>query len=124
MWNKNEAGLGLGDGGDSNKQVGMMACKMTCNTYGMLWPRPTGQVELSQDLIHLLPGDISIAAVHATDANKELPDKLQTMIAQLRDIFKDYLYMMHPKYDKRSAGKNPFPSSKVFFLSSYIYLSR
>ena len=44
------------NGLDSNKQVGMMACKMTCNTYGMLWPLPTGQVELSQELIHLLPG--------------------------------------------------------------------
>ena len=95
------------------KQLGMMACKMTCNTYGMLWPQPTGQVELSEELIHLLPGDINIvvAPTKAALANQELflSDKVNTMIEELRKIFREYLYMMHPKY-KRGSGINPFPS--------------
>ena len=36
------------------------------------------------------------------------------MIGELRNIFKEYLYLMHPKYDKGS-GKNPFPSGKYNF---------
>lgn len=66
--------------------------------YGMLWPKPTGQVELSNELIHLLPGDISIVAGKEDD-----------IVEELRAIFKEYLYMMHPKYAKGS-GKSPFPS--------------
>ena len=60
-------------------------------------------------LIFLILGDINIAAT--TSANKDLSDKVQTMIGELRNIFKEYLYLMHPKYDKGS-GKNPFPSGK------------
>ena len=79
----------------------------------MLWPLPTGRVELSEELIHLLPGDINIvvAPTKAAFANQELflSDKVNTMIEELRKIFREYLYMMHPKY-KRGSGNNPFPS--------------
>ena len=88
-----------------------MACKMTCNSYGMLWPLPTGRVELSEELIHLLPGDINIAVAPADAEIKQEPftDKVNTMIGELRNIFREYLYMMHPKY-KIGSGINPFPS--------------
>ena len=35
----------------STPAQGLMACKMTCGKYGTLWPRPTGEVELSKDLV-------------------------------------------------------------------------
>ena len=60
-----------------------------------------------------LPGDINIAVAptKAAFANQELflSDKVNTMIEELRKIFREYLYMMHPKY-KRGSGINPFPS--------------
>lgn len=104
------------------KQIGMMACKMTCNTYGMLWPQPTGQVELSEELIHLLPGDINIAVAPATANQEPLSDKVNTMIGELRGIFREYLYMMHPKY-QRGSGNNPFPSAKSANASIRVVLS-
>ena len=100
--------------------------------YGMLWPKPTGQVELSNELIHLLPGDISIAA-RLSSADKdsqedeEDPSPLSepeavAMVEELRAIFKEYLYMMHPKYAKGS-GKNPFPSAQSANASINVFLN-
>jgi hypothetical protein len=39
---------------------GLNACKMTCGEAGLLWPRPTGQVQLSRDLVHFLPQDLKV----------------------------------------------------------------
>ena len=82
------------------------------------WALPQDVIRIdysSFNPIFLILGDINIAAT--TSANKDLSDKVQTMIGELRNIFKEYLYLMHPKYAKGS-GKNPFPSGKyrVFFL--------
>lgn len=98
--------------------------------YGMLWPKPTGQVELSNELIHLLPGDISIAARLSSadkDSQEEGPSPLSepeavAMVEELRAIFKEYLYMMHPKYAKGS-GKNPFPSAQSANASINVFLN-
>ena len=68
--------------------------------YGMLWPKPTGRVELSDDLIHLLPGDVSLVFVGTHDQT------VQRLLEELKAVFKEYLYMMHPKYHKGS-GKTP-----------------
>ena len=79
--------------------------------YGMLWPKPTGRVELSNELIHLLPGDISISAFGNQQDQQPLSSPL---LEELRPIFKEYLYMMHPKYasSKKKGQKNPFVSSQ------------
>ena len=34
---------------------GLQACKMTCGSKGTLWSAPTGLVQLSSDLVHLIP---------------------------------------------------------------------
>lgn len=72
----------------------------------------------SSNPILLILGDINIATT-TTSANKDLSDKVQTMIGELRNIFKEYLYLMHPKYAKGS-GKNPFPSGIYPFFSFLI----
>jgi hexosaminidase len=76
---------------------------MTCSKQSMLWPMPTGQVDLSEDLINFLPGDLAITVSKGTDF------AVQGLVLEMRDIFEEYLYMMHPRYIKAS-GKNPFPS--------------
>ena len=39
----------------STPAQGLMACKMTCGKFGTLWPKPTGEVELSKDLVNAFP---------------------------------------------------------------------
>ena len=37
----------------SKPAQGLLACKMTCGKYGTLWPQPTGDVQLSKDLVNM-----------------------------------------------------------------------
>ena len=83
----------------------MMECKMTCNPNGMLWPLPTGKIELSKELIHFYPGNLLIKV------SKDTPWNALTLAVQQIDIFKKYLYKMHPKYEPGS-GINPFSNSR------------
>ena len=82
------------------RQVGMNACKMTCNMYGMLWPKPTGEVELSKELLYLLPGDLTLGMDNDSPAN------LQPLVNTKRKIFREYLYLMHPNYNKGKCSKH------------------
>lgn len=93
------------DKSTGDPQVNMMACKMTCNNNGMLWPKPTGSVTLSNKLTNLLPGDISITVSQST------PFEVQGLILEFRDVFEEYLALMHPKYEANS-GRNPFASDR------------
>ena len=63
-------------------QVGIMACKMTCSQYAMLWPKPTGKVELSKHLINLMPGDILIRS--GANADPEV----KRMVNEFTNVFK------------------------------------
>ena len=83
----------------------MMECKMTCNSNGMLWPLPTGKIELSKELIHFYPGNLLIKV------SKDTPWNALTLAVQQIDIFKKYLYKMHPRYEPGS-GINPFSNSR------------
>ena len=89
----------------------MMECKMTCNPNGMLWPLPTGKIELSKELIHFYPGNLLIKV------SKDTPWNALTLAVQQIDIFKKYLYKMHPKYEPGS-GINPFSDSRDSMSSS------
>ena len=83
----------------------MMECKMTCNSNGMLWPLPTGKIELSKELVYFYPGNLLIKV------SKDTPWNALTLAVQQIDIFKKYLYKMHPKYQPGS-GINPFSNSR------------
>ena len=86
-------------------QVGMMECKMTCNPNGMLWPLPTGKVELSKELLHFYPGDLSI------EVDDDTSFEVYGLVSKFSNIFKDYLYQMHPNYDLNSKD-SPFSDGK------------
>jgi len=86
---------------DSKTVKGLNACKMTCSPHGSLWPTPTGGVEVSESLVHFLPQELRIVAVSAPS------DKVNKMVNQFTDVFREYLYMMHPDYE--GGYKNPFP---------------
>ena len=83
----------------------MMECKMTCNPNGMLWPLPTGKVELSKELLHFYPGDLSI------EVDDDTSFEVYGLVSKFSSIFKDYLYQMHPNYDLNSKG-SPFSDGK------------
>lgn len=38
----------------------MAACKISCDPYGTLWPRPTGRVELAGELVPIDPNNVEI----------------------------------------------------------------
>ena len=84
----------------AKKVQGLQACKMTCGSKGMLWPAPTGLVQLSPDLVNFIPQDFRIVSVSAPG------EKVSNMINQFADVFKEYLFMMSPDYE--GGYKNPF----------------
>lgn len=60
---------------DGDTQAGSLAsCKLTCNPYAMLWPRPRGDVKLSSNLVtfHLSELDVDVT----TAPNDEVPSLL------------------------------------------------
>jgi len=84
----------------AGKVQGLQACKMTCGAKGMLWPAPTGLVQLSPDLVNFIPQDFRVVSVSAPS------EAVSNMINQFADVFKEYLYKMSPDYD--GEYKNPF----------------
>ncbi|XP_018336049.1 chitooligosaccharidolytic beta-N-acetylglucosaminidase isoform X2 [Agrilus planipennis] len=47
------------------------ACRLICGQYGALWPRPTKDVDLSQDLININPSSISFQMLNAIDEARD-----------------------------------------------------
>lgn len=93
----------------ADKVQGLQACKMTCGSKGTLWPLPTGEVKLSQDLEHFLPQEFRLVSVIASN------DEVSKMVNQFFDVFKEYLYMNHPDYEggyKTPFTDTPFTSLK------------
>jgi len=84
----------------AEKVQGLNACKMTCSVRGNLWPAPTGAVEVSTSLVPFLPQELRLVAVSAPS------DKVNKWVNQFGDVFREYLYLMHPDYE--GDYKNPF----------------
>eukprot|EP00096_Caligus_rogercresseyi_P002999 TRINITY_DN1548_c0_g1_i2.p1 TRINITY_DN1548_c0_g1~~TRINITY_DN1548_c0_g1_i2.p1 ORF type:complete len:625 (-),score=121.67 TRINITY_DN1548_c0_g1_i2:79-1749(-) len=73
---------------------------MSCGSLGLLWPRPTGAVELSKDLIRLYPEDVSFIL------ESQVPKAPGRLLAQAQAIFKTYLRALFPEKSKvTSSGK-------------------
>jgi len=84
----------------AEKVQGLQACKMTCGMYGTLWPVPTGQTKLSQQLEHFLPKSLRVVSVSSPT------EEVSNMINQFVDVFREYLYLTHPDYE--GGYKDPF----------------
>ncbi|KAB0803918.1 hypothetical protein PPYR_00888 [Photinus pyralis] len=44
----------------ASKPISLAACKISCDPYGTLWPKPTGRVELGGQLVPINPNDIEV----------------------------------------------------------------
>ena len=82
---------------------GLAACKMTCDPRGTLWPSPTLETRLSQELLHFLPQQLKVVSVVSPS------EEVSNMVNRFADIFKEYLYLAHPDYE--GEYKNPFSES-------------
>ena len=82
---------------------GLAACKMTCDPRGTLWPSPTEETRLSQELLHFLPQQLKVVSVISPS------EEVSNMVNRFADIFKEYLYLSHPDYE--GEYKNPFSES-------------
>lgn len=87
----------------ATKVQSLMACKMTCDKAGVIWPAPTGQVSLSKKLLNFLPHNLKVVAVLSPS------EQVSNMVNQFVDVFREYLYMMSPEYE--GGYKNPFSES-------------
>ena len=87
----------------ASKVQSLMACKMTCDKAGVIWPAPTGQVSLSKELLNFLPHNLKVVAVMSPS------EKVSNMVNQFIDVFREYLYMMSPEYE--GGYKSPFSES-------------
>lgn len=79
---------------------GLNACKMTCSQKGNIWPAPTGSVSVSTGLVSFLPQELRLVSVVAPS------DQVSKWLNQFGDVFREYLYLMHPDY--QGGYKNPF----------------
>jgi len=98
----------------AEKVQGLQACKMTCSSKGTLWPAPTGLVQLSSDLVHFIPQDFRIVSVSTPN------EEVSNMVNQFADVFREYLYMMHPDYEgeyKNPFSETPFINEKTVQVS-------
>jgi len=91
----------------ADKVQGLQACKLTCGKDGSMWPAPSGLVQLSPDLVHFIPQEFRVVSVSTPS------EEVSNMINQFADVFKEYLYMMHPDYE--GGYKDPF--SETPFLT-------
>ena len=55
---------------------------MTCDPEGVIWPAPTGQLSLSQELINFLPQNLKVIKVVAPS------ETVSNMVNQAVDIFR------------------------------------
>ena len=83
----------------------LATCKMTCDPKGTIWPSPTGELKLSQELLQFLPEQFKVVSIISPS------DDVSKMVNRFVDIFKEYLYLSHPDYEggyKSPFGESPF----------------
>ena len=94
----------------------LMACKMTCDPAGVIWPAPSGHLSLSSDLLHFLPDKLQVTAVIAPS------EAVSNMINEFTEnVFREYLYMMSPEYE--GGFKNPFSASSFRLHEGSVHVS-
>jgi len=96
----------------------LAACKMTCDPKGSLWPSPTQELKLSQELVHFLPEQLKVVAVISPS------EEVSKMVNRFVDIFKEYLYLAHPDYEgdyKSPFSESPFTRDGSVSVSINVY---
>ncbi|GBP55572.1 Chitooligosaccharidolytic beta-N-acetylglucosaminidase [Eumeta japonica] len=99
-----------------NTALSLEACKMFCNEYGTLWPRPTGEISLGSHL-----AKININSIHVEITKRGKSDDLMNAAAQR---FKTLIPLVIPKGTMpKSSGKavvvylvNENPDEREFSL--------
>ena len=74
-------------------------CKLTCEKFATLWPRPTGKVILSKSLVKIVPKSVSFD-LDQMKTKEPFLDPIVPMLEELEGIFKQYMYSTHPRYDQ------------------------
>ncbi|XP_068244498.1 chitooligosaccharidolytic beta-N-acetylglucosaminidase-like [Palaemon carinicauda] len=70
-------------------QTSFAQCKLTCNPYGVLWPKPTS-VSLDDQVVPFLPSNVTSAV--------EAPPNVASLLDEAIAIFIDNLHKNYPKY--------------------------
>ncbi|XP_069701627.1 chitooligosaccharidolytic beta-N-acetylglucosaminidase isoform X2 [Periplaneta americana] len=90
---------------EGHSPQGLEACKLTCDTYSILWPRPTGKVELGRVLVPLDYNTISI--VGTSDDGRQLSEEVEELVNGAADIFRNQLTGLFRKLGQEPYGGKP-----------------
>ncbi|CAL8069559.1 unnamed protein product [Orchesella dallaii] len=80
----------------------LSVCKLNCGKHGVLFPLPTGKVEIGKGFVQFYPQNLKFAPVEAPAVT------LVKRFGEASKIFTTYLNKMHP--DNNKDGTAPFPS--------------
>jgi hypothetical protein len=68
------------------KVQSLSVCKMLCDPFAALWPRPSGAITFAKTLAYLDPLEVTLTA-HA-DKGAALPAKMSELVANLQKYTK------------------------------------
>ncbi|XP_072161978.1 chitooligosaccharidolytic beta-N-acetylglucosaminidase-like [Bemisia tabaci] len=67
----------------SENQFSINACKLACGHYSILWPKPTGYVQISSELTHIDHNNIYFQSLSEMD----LPAEVHHLVQELGKVF-------------------------------------
>ncbi|XP_042224093.1 chitooligosaccharidolytic beta-N-acetylglucosaminidase-like isoform X1 [Homarus americanus] len=80
----------------------LSTCKLTCARDGVLWPRPTGILQLGDQTVHFLLESLTLQGVTAPN------DEIKQLIKKAFHIFKDHVAKNLPEEGGRPLLMGPF----------------
>lgn len=72
---------------DTESYSYLEGCKSVCGHYGALWPKPTGHVELSKNIVPFLFDDLSMKLEIEKGTDRKGSEDLEDMLTQAWSIF-------------------------------------
>lgn len=81
---------------------GLEACKLVCDIYSTLWPRPTGKVELGRVLVPINYNAITIIGI--SGEGRALSENVGQLFSTAADNFRNRLTTMFKKQEQRTSG--------------------
>ncbi|XP_021958409.1 chitooligosaccharidolytic beta-N-acetylglucosaminidase [Folsomia candida] len=93
---------------DAPSTQSLAKCRLLCGEYRSIWPRPTGAVDLADELVSFKPQRLFINWAHPPSA------RVREMLQQAGKSFQVELLKMHPGYDASVSGKQPNPFDKKY----------
>ncbi|KAK7071900.1 beta-N-acetylhexosaminidase activity protein [Halocaridina rubra] len=84
----------------SRQQRSLGECQLTCGRYGSLWPKPTGDVRISPDVVRFNPYNMRVTKIAASN------QRLTNMLRDATGYFTRNIHQYHPDFPE--SQKTPY----------------